>query len=204
MRSEEGILNSLEYAFTKFGYPVPPREQLKVFIGPPLGAMFCEFCGVTREDSDKLLAYYREYYEVDGWSQCELYDGVEAMLRRLCGAKKRCYVVSSKPQPFVEKIVQRFGIAPYIYGIHSAGITEKSSDKTLLIANAMMEAGALSDEVLMVGDRKFDAVGAKNNGVKCIGVTYGYGSREELVQAGATFLAATADEVADICLGEQR
>lgn len=197
----EGITNSVAYAMGKFGMEVPERKELYKFIGPTLAESFGEFCGLKGDDVTQAIAWYREYYRPHGIHENLLYDGVEEMLRRLRDAGKTLLVATSKPEPFARQILEGFGLANYFTYIAGANFDETRGDKADVIAYGLESAGiAADDHVIMVGDRKFDVIGARQNGLDCIGVLSGYGGRQELEQAGARYIAEHIRDVADMLL----
>lgn len=199
----EGITNSVAYALRKFGLEVPERKELHKYIGPTLAESFGEFCGFEGEQITRAIAYYREYYQPYGINQNLLYDGVEEMLKQLTNAGKKVLVATSKPEPFARKILEDFGLTKYFTYIAGANIDETRGEKAEVIEYALETCGITDRErVIMVGDRKYDVVGAQKNGLRCIGVTYGYGGREELEAAGAVCVAEGPMDVVKIILGQ--
>jgi len=197
--SEEGIIRSASYALEQMGRPVPPYEEMKKFIGPPLKYSFMHFHGMNEEDAEEATAKYRERFSRIGWSENRVYEGIPAMLKALKRAGVKLGVATGKPQVFTEKILDLFGLAPYFDTVCGITLSDHSADKKKLIASAT-PAGC--ERVCMVGDRKFDIEAARALGLDAVGVLYGYGSREELEQAGATAIAQTPDELAGILLGD--
>ena len=186
--SKEGILNSLRYAFDKLGEPVPPETTLIKFIGPPLQDSFMEFCGFTRERAERGIALFRERYEPIGKFENAAAPGMAALCARL---KERGYVLalaSSKPEKMCVPICDKFGFTPAldaVVGSPPTGDWEKAD----VIRETMRRLGlteAQRPEILMVGDRKFDVLGAKACGIDCAGVEFfGYAAPGELAEAGA-------------------
>ena len=207
-QSEFAIINSLIYAMNKMGIEVENRESIKKFIGPPLVLAFKEFCDLSEEDAKQAAAYYREYYNAGEMFNAPLYDGIEEVLKKLSEEGAVLYVVTSKPKVFSEKIVEHFGILKYFKKVVGPELKDISYSKQELIGIAMKDVcdnGEVTEELrsqcIMIGDRCFDIDGAKLNGIASIGVLYGYGSREELTEAGASYIAENTKEVGDIVLG---
>lgn len=197
----EGITNSVAYALRKFGLEVPERQELYKYIGPPLSESFGEFCGFQGEQISQAIAYYREYYRPWGVNENLLYDGVEEMLKRLVAAGKKLLVATSKPELFARKILEDFNLTGYFTYIAGANLDETRGEKAEVIEYALETCGITDKEtVIMVGDRKYDVIGARKMGLSCIGVAYGYGSREELVQAGAVCIVDSPADVVEILL----
>lgn len=192
--SEEGITKSAAYALEKMGFPAMTQAELRKFIGPPLVDSFTRFCGMTPRQADEAVAHYRERYTAVGWKENIVYSGVPRLLRSLKQQGAYIALASSKPAPSCEKILKYFGLLPLFDKISATSFHEKDPGKAALISRALPE-GADVREACMVGDRLFDMQGAKAVGVTAVGAEYGYGSREELTQAGADI---TFENVADM------
>lgn len=191
----DGITNALKHAQEKMGLPVSTKEELFVFIGPPLLPMFASEWGLNEEDCKQALLYYREYFSVTGLFENEVYPGIEDMLKKLRAAGKGVYVASSKPEPYCERILAHFGLDTYFDGICGSLFNETRTKKEEVIAYALEHYGLKKEETLMIGDRSHDVTGAKLNGLDCAGVLFGYGSKEELTEAGAKYLFASPAEL---------
>ena len=188
----EGITNSVAYALQKSGVTPPAREALYPFIGPPLLGAFEAYYGFTPEQSRQALAYYREYYAPHGIYENRVYDGIEALLAALKRAGKRLIVATSKPEYFAVKIMEHYDLAKYFERIAGSEMNESRSKKSEVICYALEQCGADAGDAVMIGDRSHDVVGAREAGdIPCIGVLYGYGSRQELEEAGAAEIAET-------------
>lgn len=199
----EGITKSVEYALNKWNISVDDRRELFPFIGPPLIESFMEFYGFDREKAVQSVKYYREYFSTKGLFENEIYPGMEEMLSRLKAAGKRLVVATSKPDEFAKKILEHFNISDYFEFVGGAAMNETRTKKHEVIEYTLESIGVdLSDvsKVVMVGDRRHDVEGAARFGIDTIGVLYGYGSREELEEAGAKYIAPTVSSVADIIL----
>ncbi|MFR8548355.1 MAG: HAD family hydrolase [Lachnospiraceae bacterium] len=203
-QSGQGIMNSVKYALRKMGKPELPEETLRRFIGPPLSDSFVRFCGCTPEEAKRGISLYREYYSAGGLFEGELYPGVEDMLRTLKEAGFRLAIATSKPEIFSVQVVEHFHLTPYFEAVCGATVDETREKKSAVISYALWTLGITQEQkasVLMVGDREHDILGAKENGLDCMGVLYGYGSREELSEAGADYIVETASEAAEkICM----
>ena len=198
-RSDKGILRSVAYALERMGIREQDRTKLMRFIGPSLYDSFTRFYGFNDKDAREAVVYYRELYEKEGIYESPPYEGIPELLKGLSGEGVRCYVVTSKPQEMAERVAEYHDIRKYFEGVVGPGRGGTSSDKTVLIGRALEEAGISGNshtaKALMVGDRKYDIEGAKNAGIDSAGVLYGYGTREELEGAGASFLAETPDAI---------
>ncbi len=200
--SGDGIKNSAAYALNKFGIPVPDRDDLNKFIGPPLVGSFRNLFGMSNEDADLAVVYYREYYAVKGIFENSLYEGVVDMLETLKNAGKTIVLATSKPEIYANQILKYFKIDGYFTHVCGAEMDHKRTDKHEVIEYALETANVTDrSRVIMIGDRNYDIVGAKKSGLKSIGVTFGYGSYDELKTAGADYIVNTAKEITDLLLG---
>lgn len=184
-----GITNSVMYALQKFGINVEDRTSLYKFIGPPLRDSFEAFYGFSRGDSELAIQYYREYFNDKGLYENEVYDGIEDLLIQLKERDKSLLVATSKPEPFAIKILQHFNLYDYFDFVAGATMDEARNKKADVIQYALESYNIEKSSAVMIGDREHDIIGAKENNLDSIGVLYGYGSRDELKNAGATFLA---------------
>lgn len=194
----EGVIGGTVYGLTKAGLEVPSRDVLMTFIGPPLTESFRETLGLDAATSARVLTYYREYYNVRGYAENRVYDGVKDMLAALKIRGLRLFVATSKPEEISKRIVAKFGLDAFFDRVFGASLDDSRSSKSSVIKYALENIGAEKSSVVMVGDRKFDVIGAAENGLECIGVLYGYGSRAELEGAGAAAIAATPKDVEEI------
>ena len=196
--SKEGILNCLRYALEKMGRPVPPEETLLKFIGPPLQDSYMEYCGFTEEEAIRGIELFRERYAPIGKFENAAAPGMPELCARL---KERGYVLalaSSKPEEMCIPICRKFGFAPSLEVI-TGSPPEGDWSKADVIRETMRRLGlteADKPSVLMVGDRKFDVLGAKACGIACVGVEFfGYAAPGELARAGAAAVVRTAEEL---------
>lgn len=193
-----GITNSVMYALNKFGIS-DKRENLYKFIGPPLAQSFQNYYGFDEEKAQLGIKYYREYYTVDGIFENIVYDGIEQMLRNLKQDGKKVLMATSKPEKFAKRILEYFKLDRYFDYVAGATMDEKRVRKADVISYALESYGIQDlDEVLMVGDREHDVLGAKEVGIDCMGVLYGYGDRQELEKAGAKYIIDTVEELAKV------
>ena len=197
----EGITNALMHAQRRLGRPVSPREDLFVFIGPPLIETFMSEWGLSREESEQALVYYREHFGTKGLFENVPYEGIGDCLARLKEAGLRLFVATSKPEPLSLRILEHFDLIKYFEAVAGSTMDEQRTKKGEVIAYALSTYGLDPAETVMVGDRKHDVIGARENGVPCVGVLYGYGSRAELTEAGAAALAADLNELTALLLG---
>lgn len=191
----EGITNALMHAQRRLGMAVSPREDLYVFIGPPLIETFMSEWGLTRVESEQALVYYREHFSTKGLFENVPYEGIGQALAELKRAGFRLFVATSKPEPLSLRILEHFDLLPYFEAVAGSTMDEQRTKKGEVIAYALQTFHLDPAETVMVGDRKHDVIGARENGLPCLGVLYGYGSREELTAAGAAALVADVGEL---------
>lgn len=197
----EGITNSVAYALEKFDIKNEDRTSLYKFIGPPLKDSFMEFYGFSEEDALKAIAYYRERFREKGMFENMVYDGIVELLSKLKHAGKKLIVATSKPEEFTLTILKHFDLLQYFDFVAGATMDGSRSEKEEIIHYALEHCQIENlDETVMVGDRKFDILGAKTNGIDSIGVLFGYGSLEELEIAGATYIADSPEELGKLII----
>lgn len=193
----EGITNSVAHALTRFGITPPAREELYSFIGPPLKDSFAKYYGMNEEECTLAVKYYREYYADKGIFENSLYKGIPELLQFIRERGKRIILATSKPDIFAEKILIHFGIMEYFDFVAGAAMDETRTKKDEVIAYALQKCylSDKTDKILMVGDRKHDVLGAAAHGIDALGVTFGYGSQDELSSAGAKYIAHSPAEI---------
>ncbi len=195
----EGITNSVAYALDKFGITVTDRSSLYPFIGPPLVDSFMKFYGFSHEDAERAVVCYREYFRDRGIFENRLYKGIPEALKALKDAGKTLVIATSKPEPFAKRIVEHFGLSPYFTLVAGASFDETRSEKWDVIEYAI-DMLKLTDrsEIVMIGDRKHDIIGAKKTGLDSVGVLWGYGDREELTAADADVIFDTVGQLTSL------
>ena len=197
--SREGITNCFEYALNYLGIEVTDKTELEQYIGPPLEQSFREGFGFDPEKTELAVAKYRERYTPIGLYENLVYPGMEDALQKLKEAGKVLIVATSKPEHMAKKVLEHFGLDGYFDDICGSDSDKNRNKKDEVIRYALEKHGITDlDDVLMVGDRKFDVIGAEKCGLKCMGVLYGYGDREELETAGAAYIAETVEDMAQI------
>ncbi len=193
-----GIFNSIRFAIAASGFEPLSEARLRTFIGPPIFDSFKRELNMTDEQSTFAVKKYREAYIRNGIFQFEIYDGIESLIKLLKANGIKVGIASSKPEKFLIKIVDFLRFNEYIDYISAPVGDDSPQDKSALILNAAEYFGVKKSEIIMVGDRLFDINGANLAGIKSIGVTFGYGSKKELTDANATYIANNADEIKDI------
>ena len=202
-----GITSSVQHALRALGIEEPSLDKLEPFIGPPLADSFQEFYGLDEEQTAAAVARYRERFQDQGIYENEIYPGVADMLAALKAGGKKLSIASSKPTPFVERILDYFAIRTYFDVIVGSNLDGTRSRKEEVVEEAlrqMLPAGMTSAEkkaaVAMVGDRRFDIEGAKEHGLTSVGVSFGYAPEGELAQAGADFIVDTVDALSELLM----
>ena len=198
--SSVGITNSVMYALKKYGIDENDRTKLYKFIGPPLADSFQKYYGFSSEQSLEAIKYYREYYTVKGIYENLVYEGFENVVKELKARGKTLAVATSKPEIFAKEIIRYFNLEQYFSCVAGIGLGEEiNKSKADVIADALERLGCKDkSKVLMVGDRMHDVEGARLNQISCIGVLYGFGTRDELEKAGATYIAETVNDILNI------
>lgn len=197
--SAEGITDSVLYALKKAGIEENDREKLRAFIGPPLFDSFKRFYGVSDADAQKLVDYYREFYGPEGHKRCSVYEGIPGLLSALRANGVITAVASAKPEEFVKRIIVEKDLTDGFDIVKGITFGYNGSDKTGVLLDAIALAGGPpADSVVMIGDRCYDVDAGKRLGVHTIGVLYGFGTREELENSGAEYIAETVADIAGL------
>jgi len=200
--SGDGIMDAAAWAMEKMGLPPRERAWMRRFVGPPLLDSFRDLCGLGEADRVRAVAYYREYYGEKGILENSLYPGIPEMLGALRAAGKRLVIATSKAEPVARQVVANLRLGPFFEYVAGGRLDGTRTEKDEVIAYALESCGAPGrSRAVMVGDRYYDLLGARKAGVDSVGVLYGYGSREEMTRAGATYVAATVEELGGILLG---
>lgn len=191
--SGEGIINCAIVALEHFHLPIPSREALRVFVGPPLQESFLRF-GVPADRVDEAIAVYRSRYIPIGKFENIPYPGIRELLEALKAEGHKLYVATSKPETMSVEILEHFGLAKYFDQICGASMDASRSTKEAVIAY-LLEQNGRADNMVMVGDTKYDVIGAKKHGISTIGVAWGYGEVADMLAAGAAAIAQTTEEL---------
>lgn len=189
---KEGITKSVRHALRAYGIEVKDLDDLCCFIGPPLKESFMNFYDFREEDAVNAISVFREYFSEKGLFENRAYEGIGTVLKALRDSGKKMYVASSKPEVFVRQILKHFHLDSYFLFMGGADLEEVRVKKADVIRYVLEENGIRDlENVVMIGDREHDILGARETGISSIGVLYGYGSRSELQKAGADALAET-------------
>ena len=194
----EGITNSLAYALNEFDISVSDKKDLYKFIGPPLYDSFVRYYGFSHEDANLAVAYYREYFSPKGLYENTVYEGIEDALLHLKNQNVKLIVATSKPEKFAREILAHFALDRYFDDIIGATMDEKRNTKDAVIAYAVEKCSIDTAYAVMVGDRLHDVLGAKANGIRSIGVLYGFGSYDELTDAGADIIVENVAQLKNV------
>lgn len=187
-----GITNSVMHALKRFNIPLPPRDELYKFIGPPLAESFEKYYGFS--DGQVAVEVYREYFSTKGLYENELYNGIEELLKLLYENGYRIYLATSKPEIYAKQILEHFNIDKYFTDAVGSLLNGNRVEKGEVIAHLLKKHNIT--DAIMIGDRCFDIAGAKENVIKSIGVLYGYGTKEELKDAD--FIVSSVTELKDL------
>ena len=195
--SGEGIINCVQYALEKLGKKEEHPENLQCFIGPPLKEQFMKYAGFDKKTAEKAIEFYRERYTEKGMFENTVYPGVEETLSELKRRGYRLAVASAKPAFYVTQIMDHFNLSQYFEVIAGTDLNGPKITKSQVIEEALekMNLSDHRDQVIMVGDREHDILGARKCDVQCVAVTYGYGSREELEKAQPLQIVDSAAEL---------
>lgn len=198
---EHGLVEGFIYAFKKMGVTdYGTRESLRRFIGPSLYKVWQEEFGFNEHTVIDAIEKFREYYNIYGWWDNKVYDGVPEALAKIQGAGKRLILATSKPEDTAKKIMGLFELDKYFEFLGGAA-GDNRDHKWQVLEYSMESVGALPRETVLVGDRMYDAEGAARCGVDSIGVAWGHGTEEELSSAGFTYVVNTPDELVKLLIG---
>ena len=188
--SETGILDSMRHAFAQMGVESPAREVLRTWIGPPLRSTFPSVLGEDHERIETAVEHYRTRFDAIGWSEHETYPGMADVVEALAARGDRLAIVTTKLQVQAERIVAHLPFGARFERVYGPEAGSRHSEKTAMIAQALRDFGIAAEQATMIGDRRFDIEGAIANRVRAIGVSWGFGSVDEL-------RAARADAIVD-------
>jgi phosphoglycolate phosphatase len=192
-----GIAASIRHALARLSAPAPDDAELRRYIGPPLRKTFATLLGTDERDVvERAIGHYRERFAATGWQENTAYPAIEAALAQLRGAGARLFVCTAKPQVYAERIVAHFGFDAHFAAVYGADLEGHYDDKAKLLAHLVAREGVAPARAVMIGDRDNDIRAARANGMRVVGVLWGYGSAAELALADA--LVATPPELPDV------
>ena len=192
----EGIVACIQYALSRLDIELQDNVDLTRYIGPPLRDSFEELCG-SAQVAERAVAIYRERFSAQGLFENRLYDGITKCLSQLSTRVDALHVATSKPGVFAERIIHYFNLHHYFDTVYGSQLDGSLSDKTELLGHILASEKLLPHEAVMIGDRSFDMVGASKNGIRSIGVLWGYGTVSELTEAGADALCRHPAEICE-------
>ncbi|WP_278848379.1 HAD-IA family hydrolase [Megamonas hypermegale] len=196
IESGKGIMNAVKYALKKYGIDETNKAVLRSFVGPPLNQQFAKCYGFSAEKSLEAVLVFREYYETKGILENEMYTGIDKVLQQLKNQGKYLMVATSKPEKFAHNILAQHDLEKY-FDFIGGSLTDGSRITKIQVLDYVLKTNKIenTDEVLMIGDTKFDILGAKNFDLKSMAVTYGYGTEKELMEAKPDFTAGSPEEI---------
>jgi phosphoglycolate phosphatase len=198
----EGIIRCIQHSLQTLNLACPPPAELVSYIGPPLRLSFATLCRSSDVDLvERAVEIFRERFSTVGLFENFVYADVSQTLAQLQSQSYRLFVATSKPQIYAERILQRFALADYFVEIHGNELDGRLDDKAEMIRELLLQHGLSPQETIMVGDRHHDVVAAKRNQVLSLGVTYGYGSRDELTESGADHICDSPLEIVSLIDG---
>jgi phosphoglycolate phosphatase len=193
--SRPGIIKCIQHALTALDVPTPSDAELTMLIGPPLQDTFSKLLPApTAANVDRAVALYRQRFETDGMFENSVYPGIQKSLAGFHKSGVGLYLATSKPQVFAEKILEHFDLAQYFRGIYGSELDGSRGDKAELIRYILAREQINPKHATMIGDRAHDIAGGKANQLQTVGVLWGYGSRDELLAAGADMLIDRPDD----------
>ena len=200
-----GLIQGFVYCFKKLGMPYENEESLRKYIGPSLYEEWQEDFGFTPDEANNAIEIFREYYNIYGWWDNDLYDGIPEMLAELKRAGKKVVLATSKPLDTAKSILKLFGLTKYFDFV--GGATSHQNDQKWQVLNWSLSSVGVDlnnpDDLakgVLVGDRKYDAEGAKICGIDSFGVLYGHGTKEELEASGFTALVETVSDISKMII----
>ena len=194
--SGEGIMNCATLALEHFGIPIPSREEMRVFVGPPLDQTFIKF-GIPADKTDEAIKVFRSRYTTVGKFENFPYPGIRETLQALKAQGHRLFVATSKPEIMANEVLNHFDLAGFFEKIAGATLDGSRSHKADVITYLLGLTGDVG-QTLMVGDTAFDVVGAAAHGIPTIGVSWGYGTVEDMDKAGAIAIAHSMEELVEL------
>lgn len=198
---KEGIVNSVLYALKKVGIEELHISELDSFIGPPIQQSFVERYNMNEGEVERAVFYFREYLKQSGLLENNIYDGIPNLLKQLKDTGNHLFIATSKPTVLAEQVIEHFQLTNYFEDIIGSNLDGTRIKKEEIIAHILQTNEELNkEEIVMIGDRKHDIIGANQNGIASIGVLYGYGSETELTEVGATHIANDVKELHHLCL----
>ncbi|MGE6346111.1 HAD family hydrolase [Bacillus mycoides] len=198
---KEGIINAVLYVLEKMGIEEVNISELDSFIGPPIQQSFADRYNMNEIEVERAVFYFREYLKQSGLLENKVYDGIGALLQELKDAGNRLFVATSKPTVFAKQVIEHFQLTSFFEETVGSNLDGTRIKKEEIIAHILQINEELQkEEMVMIGDRKHDVIGANSNGIASIGVLYGYGNENELSDAGASHIVKDVEELQSFCI----
>lgn len=198
---KKGIVNSVLYALEKVGIEELHISELDSFIGHPIQQSFVERYNMNEGEVERAVFYFREYLKQRGLLENSVYEGIPNLLKQLKDNGNRLFIATSKPTIFARQVIEHFQLTNYFEDIIGSNLNGTRIKKEEIIAHILLQNEGLNkEEVVMIGDRKHDIIGANHNGIASIGVLYGYGSENELIEVSSTHIAKDIEELHHFCI----
>lgn len=195
IESSEGIINSVLYALDKMGIKEEQPEELESFIGPPLIESFAQRYNLPHEEANNAVQFYREYFAEKGILENRVYDGIPELLASLNEMEFQLWVATSKPTIYSEIILRHHHLDHHFQSITGSELDHSRVGKTDIIRYILDMYKLDAGESIMIGDRKFDIEGAKDNGLQSVFVTYGHGDFDELGDMKPDYVVRSVGEI---------
>lgn len=197
--SGEGIIKSLEYAFTELNLQVPDKTTLTKFIGPPLAVSFHDYMKFDDDTTDKAIKKYRERYEAKGIFENTPYDGIPQLLKELTNSGFRLAVATTKPEHMAIRVTDHYSLTQFFETVSGAISENDTKESVIRRACERMNINECEwNQILMIGDRKFDIIGAHECNIKCCCVEYGFAPEGEFQQFGADYIVKDVNELKNL------
>ncbi len=193
---KQGFVRSVRFALSELSIELDSDINLESYIGPPMHHTFRKLCGDDHLAEAAILLYRERYAEI-GLFENELYEGVTECLEQIVGTAESLHVATSKPTVFSKRIIEHFGLDQYFDVVFGSNLDGSLSDKTELLEHILESQEITPQNAVMIGDRRFDMIGARNHGIRALGALWGYGSKDELINAGADEICAHPAEIYD-------
>lgn len=203
IHSEAGIVGAMRYALTQMGHEPPSQAVLRTWIGPPLRQTFPTVVGDDPAAIEAAVAHYSDRFDAQGWAEYEVYDGIASVVETLAARGWTLVIATTKVLPRAQRIVDHLPFGKHFSRVYAPTGEGRHSEKAQMIAQALSDFGVAAADAVMIGDRHFDIEGARANGVRNIGVTWGFGGHDELVAAGADVIATQPSELAALVLAQR-
>ncbi|MEO8671855.1 MAG: HAD hydrolase-like protein [Tahibacter sp.] len=196
--SESGIVGSMLHAFAQMEVTASSREILRSFIGPPLRQSFPQVVGDDPERVERAVGHYRERFDALGWQEHEVYPGIAELVSELAGGGRQLAIVTTKVQVQAQRIIDHLPFGRHFARVYGPDGDGRHNEKAEMIADALRDFQVKAGQAVMIGDRNFDMLGARANDVRAVGVSWGFGSVEELQNAGAQAIAGAPIDLIEL------